>query len=293
MRDPDTIEREIAIERERLAQSLRALDQSLSPQAIVNRAADALKAPAQGATDLARNNPLALAVIGSGLAWLMAGTSNDKDAVNGGATGARPIAADDAPNARRQKRKGETVMTMTETDLHQSRDADGRAGGKRQRLRQTAEELRARLHDGMENLPDAARARILEARLKAIEAQHAVEAKIARASGSVQRNAQENPFLVGAIAFGLGAALAAAMPRSSIENRSIGAHRDRLLDDAERVFREETAKLRRVAETAVEEGKAAVKDTLRDGVSDTENPADRVRKAAREEADRQDLGKTH
>ncbi|AHM05120.1 hypothetical protein roselon_02822 [Roseibacterium elongatum DSM 19469] len=314
MRDPDTIEREIAAERDLLVQSLRALDARLSPEAIVERATDRLRGPASNASELVRDNPLALALIGSGVAWLFASTTRDGTAptqtqttraaydrretptASGMPDAADPMVGFDARVAaadaamRQQDQEGDDIMSMTDTSYHDSAAATNAAEGKRARLRQSATEMRARLHDGLDTLPDAAKARVLEARLKAIEVQHAVEARIARGSDSVRKGANENPLLVGAIAFGVGAALAAALPRTSAENRTLGAHRDQLLDEADRIFREETAKLRNVAEAAVEEGKEAVKDTLRNGPPSEDDPVDRVHAAAKREAKRQGVG---
>jgi hypothetical protein len=272
MRDPDTIEGEIAVERERLAASLRAIEAHLSPEALVQRVA-------VNTSDVARDTPLALALIGSGVAWLYASATGVQDDATGRNAAPRP-----------HHQEGDKTMPMTGTGLHDpdtqfNADQDTREG-----LRRTAEDLRARLSDGLEAFPDGARARILEARLKAIEAQSAIEAKAARGADTVRRGADDHPLLVGAIAFGLGAAIAAALPRTSAENRTLGAQRDRLVDEADRIFREETAKLRRVAESAVAEGRDAVKDTLQRDQPDEEGPVERVHQATRREARRQHLG---
>ena len=181
-------------------------------------------------------------------------------------------------------------MSMTGTGFHDTDTHFSAEPGKRARMRRTARELRGRLYDGLDNLPDNAKARILDARLKAVEMQGAIEARVARGSDGVRRSANENPLLIGAIAFGIGAAVAAALPRTSVENRTLGARRDQLLDEADRMLREETAKLRHVAEAAVEEGREAVKDTLRHGPPSEDDPVERVNKAAKREAEHQGVG---
>lgn len=285
MRDPDTIQREIAAERERLSNSLRALDARLSPEALVQRAAEGLRGPASGASDLARDNPLALALIGSGVAWLFASATRSEDDA--------PEPDDVAVATRRTHQKGDDFMSMTGTGYHDPEPQFGGTESQRDRLKRTAHDLRARMHDGLDGLPDRARARILDARLKAIEVQSSIEAQAARGAESARRTANDNPLLVGAIAFGIGAAIAAALPRTSAENRTLGAQRDRLMDEADRILREETAKLRSVAEAAVEEGKSAVKDTLRTGPPKEDDPVERVHQATRKEAKRQGLGEVN
>jgi hypothetical protein len=272
MRDPDTIEREIAAERERLAASLRAIEARLSPEALVQKAATSR-------SEVARDSPLALALIGSGVAWLYASATRPEDATPG---------PDAAPRPHHQE--GDKTMPMTGTGLHDPDTQFDADPGTREGLRRTAEDLRARLSDGLDAFPDEARARILEARLKAIEAQSAIEAKAARGADTVRRGADEHPLLVGAIAFGLGAAIAAALPRTTAENRTLGAQRDRLMDEADRIFREETDKLRSVAESAVAEGRDAVKDTLQRGRQAEDGPVERVHQTTRREARRQHLG---
>lgn len=332
MRDPDTIEQEIASERARLAETLKALDERLSPEAIVDQAADAVRQHGSKLGDVAKDNPLAVALIGSGVAWLLAGTNTSSRAPDPSgmerspapAPKAEPAAGEQEPSAaaydprvkptspglsqpaapmagfdsrvaaadramRHEETEGDDIMSMTDNAYSDTADE----GGFRDRARQSADTMRARLHDGLDKLPDAARARILSARLKAIEAQSAVEAQIMRGTNGMRRTARENPLLVGAIAFGLGAAIAAALPRTSVENRSVGAHRDSLLDEADRIFREEAGKLRSVAEAAVEEGKSAIKDTLRTGPPTDDDPAERVHQAAKREADRQEVGKVN
>lgn len=346
MRDPDQIEREIADERAALAESLKALDHRLSPEALVNRATDALREPGGALAHLAKDNPMALALIGTGVAWMMANGRTSKGGelpparpVNGlGATEPPPPAPAPVPKApaaaydptrtptspglrsdtppmsgideriaradraiRAAETEGVNSMStnadpFTYDDATRSERVGDRArryaDGARVRAKQSAASLRARLHDGLDSLPENARARILSARLSAIEAQAAVEARISRGADSARRTAQQNPLLIGAVAFGIGAALAAALPRTSTENRAVGARRDQLFDEAERVFREESAKLRSVAEAAVAEGREAVKDTLRSGPPSEDDPAERVHEAARKEADRQEVGKS-
>ncbi|MFW5654126.1 MAG: DUF3618 domain-containing protein [Roseicyclus sp.] len=323
MRDPDTIEREIAVERDRLVRSLRALDEHLSPEMIVRKATERLRGPASGASDLARENPLALALIGTGVAWMVAGSSrrnsHDGSRDHGPAAAAydprvKPtspgladprdastgfdtrVAAADAA-MRQADKEGDDIMSMTGTGLHDP-DTDygygygyGGQPGRRERMRRTAEDLRHRLQEGLDDMPDRARARILAARRRAMEVQETIEERAMRASENMRGTARDNPLLVGAIAFGVGAAMAAALPRTSAENRNLGTYRDRLLDEADRIFHEETAKLRRTAEAAVAEGKEAVKDTLRSGPPDEDDPVERVSAATRDEAKRQGVGK--
>ena len=54
-----------------------------------------------------------------------------------------------------------------------------------------------------------------------------------------QRLIEDRPVVAGAVAFAVGAGLAAALPRTLAEDRLFGAERDRLVDHAQAVLRAE------------------------------------------------------
>jgi ElaB/YqjD/DUF883 family membrane-anchored ribosome-binding protein len=204
----------------------------------------------------------------------------------------RMAAADRA--AARSTGKGDTEMSdpaihPRDTGPH---DTGGSAGRQdmRSRMQHSMRTLRDNLGQGLEHLPEAARRRVVSARLAAVDAQASVERQVRHGTDLARRNAREHPLVLGMVAIGIGAAIGAALPRTSAENHALGAHRDRLLDEADRVFREEMGKVRRVAEAAVEEGRSAVKDTLESGPPTEDDPARRVADAAKSEAERQKVG---
>jgi ElaB/YqjD/DUF883 family membrane-anchored ribosome-binding protein len=314
MTDPDAIQRDIRSTRDELRQTLETLENRFSAEHIVGHAADLLEREggraAEAAVSTARKNPLAVGLIGAGVALLAARSMQKEGAEDADDRG--PTHADYDPRikptapglsqpeppmagfdermeaaeraASRTQKKGDADMAYTH-DVPETRSQSLRS-----RAKHSARAMRERLHDGLDRLPHEARERVLAARLRAIEAQHSVEAQMQRTAESARHNAREHPLLLGIAALGIGAALGAALPRTSVENQAIGAQRDRMLDEADRIFRDEVAKARHVAEAAVEEGKSAVKDTLRHGPPTEDDPARRVSKAAQSEAERQKLG---
>ncbi len=318
MNDPATIEREIEAERDGLRRSLQALDARLSPEHIMENAKAMLQTHGGDAADVAlraaRENPFAVGLIGAGVAWLIAdavrepstdvsnrsrdpdlrvtGTSPvlDEPATAEAGFDARVAAADRA--IKQAPRTGEYDMhTTSYTDGTLNRDTRyDHDDSKRARMKQSAKSLRDRIGEGLDNMPDSARSRILSARLAAIDAQASVEARLRRTSSSARRSVQDNPLIVGALALAVGAAIGASLPRSATEDRYLGSKRDDLFDEAERIFRDEASKLREVAKAAVAETKSAIKDTLRDGPPTEDNPIARVSTAARSEARKQNLG---
>jgi hypothetical protein len=160
-------------------------------------------------------------------------------------------------------------------------------------------------------MSEAARLRVMRARQAAYEAQRGMEERFGEYASSGQRAYEQQPLLAGLIAAGIGAAIAAALPRTEREDEMFGAYRDQAFDEADRVFHEEAAKLRAVAEAAAGEARTMadeavteVKDTLgaakektptsKEAVNKAEgaatSAAGRIAEAARSEAEKQDLG---
>ena len=161
-----------------------------------------------------------------------------------------------------------------------------------------------RLKEGTENMTDAARDRVIAARQAAYNAQRNLDHH-ARAYAAQGREAYgEHPLVGGLLAFGLGAVLGAALPRTRQEDAYMGSYRDRALEEAERIYHSEVAKLQEVARAAAEEAKAVATETLHNAKEGTpsgeeavdraegaaRSAAERVKSAAEDEADKQDLG---
>lgn len=317
-RDPDAIEREIERTRMALRETLADLDRQLSAERIVDRASDLLRSGGGRAADTLRHHPLAAGMIAGGLALLAAGGGRGRATERERASGLGPAHADYDPRIRptspglagdggppmaefdermaaaegaaaRNRRKGDTEMSDPAIHPH---DTGGTAARRdmRSRMRHSARTLRDSIGHGLDGLPEAAKRRVVAARLAAADAQASVERQVRHTTDLAQRNAREHPLVLGMVAMGLGAAIGAALPRTSAENHALGTHRDRLFDEADRVFREEMGKVRKVAEAAVEEGRSAVKDTLESGPPTEDDPARRVADAAKSEAERQKVG---
>jgi hypothetical protein len=165
-------------------------------------------------------------------------------------------------------------------------------------------DLRARLSEGTEHMSEQARARVMGARTRAAEAQARIEQRGAVYRDQGYRFYEEQPLMVGAIVMGIGALIGAALPRTHRENELIGGYRDQAFDEAERVFREEAAKARAVAEAAVHEAQdvarektGAAKSKVPSGEeavdkaeAEARGAVNRVADAAKSEAEKQDLG---
>ncbi len=278
MPDPKKIERELQAERDILRARLTELEAQFAPAELVARASSLLGQAGEGAAKTVRRNPGPLAVTGAGLAWMALKAATRRsgpriaydETTHPTVTGfrqprprmagfdARLAAADSAIKADQSDSFLEGDHPMTDETHHNTR-LDAAKG----RLYDTAESQRARIEDGLDGLPDGAKDRIRKAREAAIAVHERAETEAARAAQAARNTAHDNPLLVGGLALAAGAALAMMLPRTQVEDRTIGAHRDRLFDEAERVFQAEKAKLKAAAEDAVVEGQKRVKEALK------------------------------
>ena len=120
--------------------------------------------------------------------------------------------------------------------------------------------LRDRLSEGTDHLSDAARERVVRARAAALDAQRQARQAMHDGSDAAADMFDRQPLVVGALAFAVGAAVAALLPRTRTENSYLGARRDSLMDEAERVFHEESERARAALKSVETEARAAVKD---------------------------------
>lgn len=235
-RSPEEIEQEIARTRGDMDATLSALEQRLTPGQLVDQGLDYLKrsGPKEFVTNLgdsAKQNPLPVALVGIGLAWLMAtgrgprpgyaysqestgpgmgqraseGLSSAKDRLSQSATGVRERAGQMGGNLKeRVGQVGERVGQMRS-------QVGERVGQVGQGARQQAERLRS----GYESMM------------------------------------REQPLALGAVGLAIGAVLAAATPRTRTEDELMGEASDRLAERAKTAGQEQ-----------LEQAKAAGKEQL-------------------------------
>ena len=86
-----------------------------------------------------------------------------------------------------------------------------------------------------------------------------VQEQASRAQGLLQRQLQENPLVVGAVAVAIGGVLAATAPRTEREDQLLGSARDRVVGSARELTEDTMAKVGHVVDevqtTAAEEAK--------------------------------------
>jgi hypothetical protein len=294
------IEAEVDHERERVADTIGALQSKLSAKSLVDDVSHALY---EHGGDISRtlgrqlrDNPLPAILTGIGLAWLMAGSGPrpargeggwDRDVYRTGQPGDFAKAPDparggedDGPGLQERAADwGGTVANAASDAVHSTRDALGTA--------------RDALSDGGRSMENAGRS-----------AREWGSQQVQGIQAGLITGIEAQPLVFGGIAFALGAALGAALPHTRMEDEVVGPHADRVRQKVSEVASTEVEKAKAVASAVVDEGKQIAEeaaDTLARNLPDAEtlsggtrdaalDAADRLRTAGEIEAERRKLG---
>ena len=381
-RSPAEIEREIEEERRGLTGTLDELQHRFSFDRMTTEAGDFVRSQsseiASAVSRAVRENPMAIALTGAGIAWMILGNRRNgrrnykargyaydeygdysdygdddydydtstvgraaypyragtEDRYSGGyydeGTGRRTFSEtvrdedpdwvrgyadvlgtpDDMGPSYADDREGSASSTSTAGRMKEgfqragermrdgARSAGADAESRIERARNRLNKMRERLSHGTEDMTEEARRRVLAARERAVEARHQMARQWDRQSRAAAGAYDRQPLAAGALAFAAGAAVAAALPRTRIEDEYMGDQSDTLLEEAERIFKEERAKLGRVVDATADEARKVAHEKgeeAKEGAKTVQHEAregaERVANKAREEADRQNLGK--
>lgn len=281
------IEAEVDHEREHVAGTINALQSKLSMRALVDEAGSAFYEHGGeiGRTlgRQVRDNPLAAILAGVGLVWLMTGS------------GPRPGYRGDGWAEPDVYRTGQPAGLAPEPGRGDEAGDDVRGGfGERAAewsgtiAEGASEAVRATqgaLGDAREALADRGR----NVRAAGMSARDWSSQRAHGMKDSLATGVDTNPLVFGGVAFALGAALGAALPRTDAEDELVGSQADRLKQKASAVVSSEAKKAKHVASAVMEEGKQIVEeaaDTAARNMPDADTVAERTREAALDAADR-------
>ena len=190
---------------------------------------------------VAKQNPAAFALVAAGLGLLFTATGTNTERARPAPSKRQaynPQAATDGFDARVAAADAAIKADMGSDDMPKSTS------------------LKAHLESGLDPLPNSARRRVIKARKAAVTAQERVESEAAKLKRNSQAFYAKQPLAVGGLALGIGALVGSLLPSTRGEDALLGKHRDELMAKAQR---------------ALEEEAAALKDSMKEGVSAAAN----------------------
>jgi hypothetical protein len=274
------IERELQETRHRLDLSLSEMQSRLSPGRMIDEAM--VYAREAGVGDFGRNlgrsvrnNPLPVALVGVGLAWLMAADRRGGALVHGTTSGG--TAEDLAGRARAAaaaltRRAGETQ------DAFDQRVDDAKAGilGLKRGAEDTVSGFRARVEEGLREASlryGRMRDQASDMRDQATETLRDGSRRAGDAASQALGQLQDQPMLMAALGVSLGAALGALLPPTQTEDDLMGEAGDALREQAAAGAGEAMSAAGRVAEEAADATREAVRDEVQTRTDDAHEPA--------------------
>ena len=257
----EDVEREVETSRGNLDRTVEALRSKMTPGQLFDETAHAMGGAGQQVLskfiDQAKENPMPLAVMGLGLAWLM--TSNK--------TGSRNSTYEDRSFAPHS------------------------GGGIGDKLHGVSDKLHG-VGDKASDLVSGARDQLSGATASASEMGHAAADKAIQYGRQTRQGLaqliEREPLLLGAAGLLVGAAIGAALPSTDLEDRTIGPMRDKVLDKGKDLAQTGMQQASEVAQTAY----STVKSELHDSSGGDAPAAERVEGALHAGADavREHLG---
>lgn len=285
-RSPEEIEREIEATRAEVDRTAEALKDKMSPGQLMDEVMRSFKGSGGGEMmqnlgTRVKDNPLPLAMIGAGMAWLM--MDSGKSSRSDGYAGV-------APEPRSYDPYGGADVYATEIDVV-AVDVDGSSP-------------KDKVKDGLHSAKDKASSAAGSVKDKASSALHSTKDKASSAASNVSDKAssaarkaqttfydavQSEPLIVGALGVALGAALGAALPSSRFEDDHLGPMRDRTLDKG----KEKLDDVKAAAGSAIRGAKTeAERQGFGDDVGDLAEKARNVVRAGAENARRENETRT-
>jgi len=305
------IEREVKQERAHVEQTLDELQERFSPGQLVDQAVTYLRG--SGGADFMRNlgeavkhNPLPLALVGVGVAWMMLGDRSgrrdryarpsywgeDDDLASDAELYEADLYYEDAGVTTAAYGTGAATSAGDENGEGWADRAKATVEGAKDKAAELGERARGLAEDataGVGRLSATARERL--ARARELAARGAGDGR-ARASRYGRRARQgflhtldEHPLVLGAIGLALGAALGSALPPSESEDRLLGETRDRFKRQAVKTGHEQVKKAEAAAGAAYD---AAREEAERQGLTPQamRQAAEEATAAARQKVER-------
>jgi ElaB/YqjD/DUF883 family membrane-anchored ribosome-binding protein len=261
---PEHIESEIAHTRAEVSSTIDAIQRKLTPGQLMDQAVDYFRtsAPADFGANLSRSirdNPIPVALVGVGIAWLM---------MSGQAGRGRQ-------HSQSEQYAGMNPGALTEgsaeSGVNRAASAAADAGRK---VKDTMSEMTSRAGDMMTSARERISATAGDTRMRVSELSARTREQMYRTRGTLTHVLEEQPLVVGAIGLAVGAVLGASLPSTRREDELMGGTRDDMMHSARDAVGEQAEALKesaqRIAETA---GQEASRRTQEAGMTGAEKDA--------------------
>jgi ElaB/YqjD/DUF883 family membrane-anchored ribosome-binding protein len=265
-RSPEEIEDDLERTRAEVSSTIDAIQNKLTPGQLMDQAFAYARTslPAEFGSNLAntvRDNPVPVALMGVGIAWLMmSGRRNG----NGGTVRARRQAYDDdidhgydAQYEDSGGMHGDKLRGAMESISEKGSEWRAQAERKSRYAADKASDLGHRISDKASAFTDRARNIGSETRHRVSDIGQRSQQQYYRAKDGVNRMVDEQPLMVGVLGLAAGALLGALLPSTRREDEMMGRTRDDLLDRARETASEQAEQLKesakRVADVAKQE----------------------------------------
>lgn len=230
-RSPDEIQADIERTRSELQDTLSAIEQRMTPSQLIDQGVDYLRH--SGAREYisnlgesAKQEPIPLALVGVGLAWLMLSSGRESRTTG-------HVTADDL--AARARASADSVADGVRGTISSVRDTAARTS---HRIGDTAHRIGDTAHAARERASQLSAA----ARERAVQMRHGYE-----------RMVNDHPLALGAVGLAVGAVLAAATPRTREEDRLMGHASERMKNTAREAGKEQLDRAASALHTAAED----------------------------------------
>lgn len=236
-RHPDQIMAEIERTRREMDSTLGAIEERLTPGQLLDQGMDYLKST--GAGDYVRNlrgsvssNPLPIALVGIGLAWLAAADRMDRSGRGSSASSA--VGPWDSTSSGTSDWKGKAS--------HLKDEASGTIGSMKERASGTMGSVKERVSGTMGSMQERASGALSSGRQTLDETSRMARERMEQMRGGYQRIVNEQPLALGAIGLAIGAVLAAVLPRTRKEDELLAGTREKVADKASELAKQASEK---------------------------------------------------
>jgi ElaB/YqjD/DUF883 family membrane-anchored ribosome-binding protein len=270
-RTPEEIERELDETRVRISRTIEAIQSRVAPSQLTNEALGYLRDSggefAKNLGTAAKSNPVPVALVGLGLAWLMMGRGtpgylqgsremhDEAGGFDSGTSFGGPLDADAS--------YANSASDQAAAAGHRLSSAASGASERVRRMREDVRSLTSEWSEGASGVAEAAADRIHRAR-------ESVQERAMHMRNNTTQMLRDQPLVAGALGLAIGAVLGALLPLSRRENELMGETRDQLFEQARDYGEHAVQQAADVAKTAADAAAEAAKsEAEKQGLTDS------------------------